>query len=1624
MKKHLTHRRKRLKFILGCLFWLMMFNNLNAQNITLTWDEESGCQVYKPREKDDFNEDIGSGNCVRVCEESDVTYTLNNSNSAWPTVWTITGGTIIGPNNGTSCLVVWGNAGYGFVSATVQTPDGPRTKQMCLEVIAGPKPSFTIVPGVKEFCLEETIYFTNTSSANGGSQIISYLWDFGDNSFSSEFEPTHSYIEPGPKTVTLTVTNECNCSKKFTYDIYIHESIAFPITCNSVVCENDSDDYSIPAEVAEKCNGLNNWKVEGGTITSPQPYGATITVKWDNVDSTGFGYVIYDGSACGLKCAQIAIKVPVVTSKTKIVGEGITCAYTQYRYKLPQWPTTDFVWSIVSNGTGATIINTDQRNEVIVTTGMEGDITLRCTYQNSMLKCGGYAEYNIHVKAMGAISGPTEICQNTTQSYSVNNGYVGIWTLKKPDNSIANFTGNSFSYPFNVPGNYTLTVTGDDFCPPSAPFIIRVDEIPATPNIIDIIGPARVCTASPVEYSLVNTVPGTVLVWEAINGTISGSNYGDAITVEFTPGFIVYGVRVWRENTAEPHCVSSKVTKKVKEYNVILNITTATNPVCASSVNGYSVSYSEGEVYEWSVSPAIAGSVASGNGTNNVSILWNQIVIPNTEVILKVRKCNVWHTTSFPVTVVFSPTIGIVNVPTYVCPGDFVAPSISPAVTGTATWNFGDGSATVTLPAGQAPPAHQYGNVPSSTSYTITVVVENPNGCTTPATAIQTVTVNPAPVALITPDPNQIFCNTVTPFTLTVTIQSGLTGTALIKWYDGNTLLSSGTNYNFNVTTFGDYRAWVENPNGCGQFTNTVRVINDCGPTCVINPAPSILLGVSQGGCNVINANSTTTPAPVSYSWSAGPEASVLSSSQNSASFSYQKAGNYTIIYNAIYLDVNNQPCKITEYANQIIPYIPKVKYSVACNTSGSYTITVLDDSNYYPNTPPTSKVFTIGLNQYTVAPTATSYTVDVPPGNYNLGIELGRPGFLTCSDFISLNLPAMPNSTIISPYTTCDGTGFQLAPGVGIVPGLYYNWNFGDGSTNLQPQPVKVYDSPGTKTISLTVSNIYGCTSTSSVNVVVNPNELSGNLTSTSPNCEGDPIIITYNSTGTAPSTYTWMKDQSVVAINSSPTLQVNTSGSYWVTVGNTLGCTKAIDTTPAKFIMSPDPVITGPDGVCVYQSLTLSGYAGGGNLEYRWLLDNTQVANWSSSALLTYTLTTSGTYTFKVEVRVPDGSGGYCISSDSYVVTAYDTPQTPQLTFDVTFCNPYTVKLTADAGAPGTYTWSNGGLGSTIEVNKGGPFMVTFTNLGGCTSTAQFDVPKDPEEYFWIFPKGCYEFCMDRKSGEGSFDILGPAPQAQFGKWTWMKDFTMDQAGVNSVPNYHINSSGIYQMGLLNGICYKETETMNVNVIACECDIKFEVKGIKADNKPFCHFLIDMYIDNPYWYPIDVNVSAANSGMGIFMPSVVTVPPGGGVFNLNFIPTGFVGGNVLEIVLTTTLEKGEKCRTKDKIAFPRCDGRAQAINSIGDTIGDTMAKLNSLTVAPNPSSDVTGLTYVFANEKAMSRSIEVYSLLGVLLETYIPETQEGKWTINLSRYAAGQYIVVMREDGLSIAQKAIIKE
>ena len=79
-----------------------------------------------------------------------------------------------------------------------------------------------------------------------------------------------------------------------------------------------------------------------------------------------------------------------------------------------------------------------------------------------------------------------------------------------------------------------------------------------------------------------------------------------------------------------------------------------------------------------------------------------------------------------------------------------------------------------------------------------------------------------------------------------------------------------------------------------------------------------------------------------------------------------------------------------------------------------------------------------------------------------------------------------------------------------------------------------------------------------------------------------------------------------------------------------------------------------------------------------------------------------------------------------------------------------------------------------------------------------------------------------------------------------------------------------------------------------------------------------------------------------------------------------------------------------------------------------------NGLLLAPNPSKEVTSISYIHS----VPPTIVVYTLLGKLIASYEATTPSGSWELNTSTLAAGVYIVVMKENDLILMQQKLIVE
>ena len=102
----------------------------------------------------------------------------------------------------------------------------------CFSFSQVPTASFSALPTTA--CIGATTVFTNTS--NGGTAPLSYLWNFGDSTFSTLTSPTHTFTSAGTFNVTLLTTAAngltASASQQITIQSVPNPTFVAPISSN------------------------------------------------------------------------------------------------------------------------------------------------------------------------------------------------------------------------------------------------------------------------------------------------------------------------------------------------------------------------------------------------------------------------------------------------------------------------------------------------------------------------------------------------------------------------------------------------------------------------------------------------------------------------------------------------------------------------------------------------------------------------------------------------------------------------------------------------------------------------------------------------------------------------------------------------------------------------------------------------------------------------------------------------------------------------------------------------------------------------------------------------------------------------------------------------------------------------------------------------------------------------------------------------------------------------------------------------------------------------------------------------------------------------------------------------
>jgi len=347
---------------------------------------------------------------------------------------------------------------------------------------------------------------------------------------------------------------------------------------------------------------------------------------------------------------------------------------------------------------------------------------------------------------------------------------------------------------------------------------------------------------------------------------------------------------------------------------------------------------------------------------------------------------------------------------------------------------------------------------------------------------------------------------------------------------------------------------------------------------------------------------------------------------------------------------------------------------------------------------------------------------------------------------------PIVVPPPLIADFTasnTCLGNPIQFTDTTsgGYLPYSSWAWNFGDGTSNLQ-NPSHTYTTAGKKTVTLTVTDNNGITSTSTHNVYVWAHPVAD---FTYNQLCGYKVLFTDQSTAVATDGVTatitgWSWDFNGDNIQDSilqnPEYTFSSDGTKFVKliVTDSHGCT---NTVTKSVIVNPANQATASSNspVCEGSTIQLIGGPDGMN-SYSWTGPNGYTSNLQSPTISPATSDKSGAY----ELSITDPTG--CISTATTYVSVLLDPVISAGPPQIICENEGTVPLTGtNTGGDASYLWTTSGTGifsAVTELNTiytpstddilAGSVTITLTATGTCpgassSSSVTIDIRPMPQ-------------------------------------------------------------------------------------------------------------------------------------------------------------------------------------------------------------------------------------------------------------------------------------------------------
>lgn len=448
--------------------------------------------------------------------------------------------------------------------------------------------------------------------------------------------------------------------------------------------------------------------------------------------------------------------------------------------------------------------------------------------------------------------------------------------------------------------------------------------------------------------------------------------------------------------------------------------------------------------------------------------------------------------------------------------------------------------------------------------------------------------------------------------------------------------------------------------------------------------SPVSCFGGSNGAVQAIASGGV---APYVFAWSTGSSASAL----NSDTIQNLAAGSYSVTITDANGCVATESVQINEPTEIQVSGV--VQDAVCALNNGSIQVVASG------GTPPYVYSWNNGAG--------TASLQNLASGTYVLYVA-DASGCYKSAQFTvnSLSSNLVVTTSVLNPSSCNNNDGFiHAAAGGGIMP-YSYLWNTGENTTAIGPLAA------GNYAVSVTDGN--GCTAIANV-VLQGANGLSiATLGKTDATCgQNNGMIANQFIGGNSPYNYIWSNGASTNNPPGYGTVSNLNAGIYTITVTDVSGCSATAsyvinDVTPLYFINSSvNPATCGQTNGAAAVFVT----GGSAPYSYSWS-DGTTSPSLGYVAAGSYTLT------------IADANG--CVRDTIVVVPNVNSNIMVSVNAISATCggsNDGSAAAIVSGGvSPYTYLWSNGATGSNVNNLIAGNYILTVTDVNGCSSNITF--------------------------------------------------------------------------------------------------------------------------------------------------------------------------------------------------------------------------------------------------------------------------------------------------------------